>query len=211
MGSEPPAEAPGAAGPATPKAPLRQRPRPLPGAPAARPGAGGRLGRAARRGRRARATRRCRQPRSDPVSGSPAPFIVLCPWEEKQNVLERASRRGRRAGPPRAARRRRSPALRAGSAAGPGLGGARAPPQPRGGRGAAGGRGGPGGRGAAAGPRAGAEGAARGEPLSVRVSYFGLGGGKKSLPGSPAGELFPLFPGRWELIFAVEPQRTMDA
>ncbi|XP_078305104.1 uncharacterized protein LOC144616730 [Panthera onca] len=66
--SEPAAEAPGAAGPTTPKAPLRQRPRRLPGAPATRPGAGGRLGRAARRGTRVRATWRCRQPRSDPVT-----------------------------------------------------------------------------------------------------------------------------------------------
>lgn len=40
-GSGPAAEAPGAAGPTTLKAPLRQRPRRLPGAPAARPGAGG--------------------------------------------------------------------------------------------------------------------------------------------------------------------------
>lgn len=59
-GSEPASEAPGAAGPATPKAPLRQRPRRLPGARAARAGAGGRLGWAARRGTRVRATRRCR-------------------------------------------------------------------------------------------------------------------------------------------------------
>ncbi|XP_067551876.1 serine/arginine repetitive matrix protein 3-like isoform X2 [Pseudorca crassidens] len=64
-GSEPAAEAPGAAGPTTRKAPLRQRPRRLPGARAARPGTDGRLGRAARRGTRVRATRRCRPRRSD--------------------------------------------------------------------------------------------------------------------------------------------------
>ncbi|KAI5237416.1 Sphingomyelin Phosphodiesterase 4 [Manis pentadactyla] len=67
-GSESASEAPGAAGPATPKAPLRQRPRRLPGARAARAGAGGSLDRAARRGTRVGATRRCRQPRSDPVT-----------------------------------------------------------------------------------------------------------------------------------------------
>lgn len=78
----------------------------------------------ARRGHRVRATSRFRQPRSDPVSGSPAPFIVLCPWEEKQNVLERASRRGRRAGPRcptlQLPHRRRRLAPRAGSAPRPG-------------------------------------------------------------------------------------------
>lgn len=52
-GWEPPAETPGAAGPTTGKAPLRQRLRRLLGAPAARPGTGGRLGQAARRGTRA--------------------------------------------------------------------------------------------------------------------------------------------------------------
>lgn len=88
----------------------------------------------ARRGHRVRAISRFRQPRSDPVSGSPAPFIVLCPWEEKQNVLERASRRGRRAGPRWPAlqlpHRRRRLAPRAGSASmprGPRPGGAGVP------------------------------------------------------------------------------------
>lgn len=41
LGSDSAAESPGAAGPMTPKAPLRQRSRRLPGAPTARPGAGG--------------------------------------------------------------------------------------------------------------------------------------------------------------------------
>nr|XP_034357410.1 uncharacterized protein LOC117707911 isoform X2 [Arvicanthis niloticus]XP_034357414.1 uncharacterized protein LOC117707911 isoform X2 [Arvicanthis niloticus] len=37
------------------------------------------------------------RPRYDPVSSPPDPFIVLCPWEEKHDVLERG-REGRRIG-----------------------------------------------------------------------------------------------------------------
>lgn len=46
---------------------------------------------------RGRASRWRLRPRFDPVSSSPAPFIVLCPWEEKHDVLERG-REGRRVG-----------------------------------------------------------------------------------------------------------------
>lgn len=44
---------------------------------------------------RGRASRRRWRSRYDPVSCSPAPFIVLCPWEEKHDVLE-CGREGRR-------------------------------------------------------------------------------------------------------------------
>lgn len=43
---------------------------------------------------RRRASRRRQRPRFDPVSSSPAPFIVLCPWEEKHDVLERGRETG---------------------------------------------------------------------------------------------------------------------
>lgn len=135
----------------------------------------------ARRGKWMQATSRYRQPRLDPVSGSPAPFIVLCPWEENQNVLERASRRG--GGPGLAGRLSNNPPAsqagsQAGSAAGPGAQG----------RGTRGPRRGPcGGRGAASLPgpappgkgrrrvTAGGspKGTARGEPFLVLVSYCG--------------------------------------
>lgn len=48
-------------------------------------------------GMRGRASRWRWRPRFDSVSCSPAPFIVLCPWEEKPDVLER-EREGWRGG-----------------------------------------------------------------------------------------------------------------
>lgn len=90
------AGAPGEAGPTTPVAPLRQRRcwcRARPGGGFA-PRAGGCGGRPVL-DTRGRASRWRQGPRFDPVSSSPAPFIVLCPWEEKHDVLERG-REGRR-------------------------------------------------------------------------------------------------------------------
>lgn len=146
-------------------------------------GGSARRGREARRGNGVRAPSRCRQLRPDPVSVSPAPFIVLCPWEGKQNVLEHASRRGWRAGPlrpaPRKPCRRRRLAPRAGSASaprgpGPGVAGGPAADPAVGGGGPAAGTG-PAGKGRRRVTAGGSpKGTALGEPLSVRVSYFDI-------------------------------------
>lgn len=73
-GSDPPRRRrPKRPGPTTPKAPLRQRPRRLPGVPAARPGAGDQ----ALRGKRVRATSRCRRLALGPGKELPGP--LYCP------------------------------------------------------------------------------------------------------------------------------------
>lgn len=141
---------------------------------------------------RGRVSRRRWRPRFDPVSCSPAPFIVLCPWEEKHDVLE-GGREGLRVArrfstrSPGCSRREPNPP---GQWVGPPRSlctACRPPGCP---------------------PRLRGEGGGRAtEPLPARVSYFSKRETTTSLRRRPLKNLFPV---RWEPIFRIGFKRTME-